>query len=382
MSDASIARKTALVGIGTSDFSYLYRNLDPERTREELAVLALKEALDDAGLAKSDIDGLVVGGSPEYHSFMFRSGLQDVRYLAHYPIAGRLCPIALGQAAMAIEHGMCNYVAMFNSVNFRSAARSFGAPSEGTGDLYDSVFGMASPGAFYSLAFTRYQQLYGGTEEELGAIAVAFRKHASMNPRAVMQNPITIDDYMSARYIAKPLRLFDYCLVNDGAVCYILTSADRAKDLKQPPVHVGGFGMRTSIREEYASEDFWEAACATMKKDVMGPLGLTTRDIDSVEMYDNFSLSLLWGLEGFGFAPKGEGLQWIQNGRIELGGELPVNTSGGMLSEAYLQGWNNHAESVRQLRGQAGERQIPNCKTILYYGLSVVPTASVLFAAD
>ena len=224
-------------------------NLDPERTREELAVLALKEALDDAGLDKSDIDGLVVGGSPEYHSFMFRSGLQDVRYLAHYPIAGRLCPIALGQAAMAIEHGMCNYVAMFNSVNFRSAARSFGAPSEGTGDLYDSVFGMASPGAFYSLAFTRYQQLYGGTEEELGAISVAFRKHASMNPRAVMQNPITIDDYMSARYIAKPLRLFDYCLVNDGAVCYILTSADRAKDLKQPPVHVGGFGMRTSIRE-------------------------------------------------------------------------------------------------------------------------------------
>ena len=186
MSDASIARKTALVGIGTSDFSYLYRNLDPERTREELAVLALKEALDDAGLEKSDIDGLVVGGSPEYHSFMFRSGLQDVRYLAHYPIAGRLCPIALGQAAMAIEHGMCNYVAMFNSVNFRSAARSFGAPSEGTGDLYDSVFGMASPGAFYSLAFTRYQQLYGGTEEELGAIAVSFRKHASINTRAVM----------------------------------------------------------------------------------------------------------------------------------------------------------------------------------------------------
>ena len=114
----------------------------------------------------------------------------------------------------------------------------------------------------------------------------------------------------------------------------------------------------------------------------MGPLGLTTKDIDSVEMYDNFSLSLLWGLEGLGFAPKGEGLQWIQNGRIELGGELPVNTSGGMLSEAYLQGWNNHAESVRQLRGQAGERQIPNCKTILYYGLSVVPAASVLFAAD
>lgn len=378
MSDRDIANKTAIVGIGTSDFGELYRNLDPERTKEELAIAALKEALEDAGLNKENIDGLVVGGAPEYHSFMFRSGLTDMRYLGHYPIAGRLCPIALGQAAMAVHHGMADYVALFNSVNFRSEARKFGAPSAGTGDLYDSVFGMASPGAFYALAFSRYQSLYGGTEKDLSAISVAIRKHASMNPRATMRNRITNEDYMQARYIAKPLRLFDYCLVSDGAVCYIVTTAERAKALKQPPVYIGGFGMKTSIREQYVSETFWQDSCASIKQDVMGPLGLSTKDIDGVGVYDNFSLSVLWGLEGFGFAPIGEGLQWIQNGRIETGGELPVNTSGGMLSEAYLHGWNNHAEMVRQLRGQAGQRQIPDCHNMLYWGLSVVPTGSVL----
>ena len=111
----------------------------------------------------------------------------------------------------------------------------------------------------------------------------------------------------------------------------------------------------------------------------MDPLGVGTEDIDSVQVYDNFSVSVLWGLEGFGFAPKGQGLEWIQDGRIELGGELPVNTSGGMLSEAYLQGWNQHAESGRPLRGLAGPRQVPDCQRILYWGLSALPSASLLY---
>jgi len=381
MSDRDIASKTAIVGIATSDFGALYRGLDAERTREELAVQVLKEALDDAGLKKSDIDGLVVGGAPEYHSFMYRAGLQDVRYLAHYPIAGRMCPIALGTAAMAVHHGLANYVALYNSVVMRSSQTKFGAPSSG-GDLYDTLYGMASPGAFYALAFTKYQSMFGGTEEDLGAIAVAIRKHASMNPRATMRDPITVQDYIQARYIARPLRLFDYCLVSDGAVCYIVTTVERARALKQKPVLIGSFGMRTSIREQYVSEDFWYGACQSLRKDVFDPLGLQPGDIDGVQVYDNFSLSVLWGLEGFGFCKRGEGLHYAQGGRIQVGGELPVNTSGGMLSEAYLHGWNNHAESVRQLRGQAGPRQIEDCRAILYWGLSVVPSADILLRAE
>ena len=381
MTDKALAGQTAIVGIATSDFHELYKTRDPERTKEELAIHVLREACDDAGIDVSQIDGLVVGGNQFYEPFAYRSGLTDVRFLAGYPSAGRMCSVALIHAAMAVHHGLANYVAMFNSVTFRSQAQVFGGgPTQG--DLYDSIYGMASPGAQYSLAFTRYQHLYGGTERELGAIPVAFRKHASMNPKAVMQKPFTIDEYLEARYVARPLRLFDYCLVNDGAVLYIVTSTERAKDLKHTPVLIQGAAERATIREQYVDPEFWAEACESMRRDLLDPLGVGLGDIDALQAYDNFSVSALWGLEGFGFAPRGEGLQWVQDGRIELGGEYPMNTSGGMLSEAYLQGWNNHAEMVRQLRWEAGERQVPNCRNILYWCLSAVPNASLLARGD
>ena len=189
---------------------------------------------------------------------------------------------------------------------------------------------------------------------------------------------MTIEDYLAARYIAQPLRLFDYCLVNDGAVAYVVTTAERARDLAHPPVLIAGTAGRANFREWYVDLGFWDEACRSMKADLFDPLGVTTDDIDCLQVYDNFSVSVLWGLEGFGFAPKGQGLEWVQGGRIALGGELPVNTSGGMLSESYLQGWNQHAEAVRQLRGQAGERQVPDCDWSLYWCLSALPGASLL----
>lgn len=385
MSDAEFAGKTAIVGIGSSDFRSLYRNPDPERTRERMAIEAIRDALDDAGLERDQIDGLVTGGTDHYEPVAYRAGLTDVRFVNDYPSAGRMCPIALMHAAMAVEHGLANYVVLFNSVAFRSRQVKFGASSggwTGKGLLYDSIYGMASPGAQYSLAFTRYQHLYGGTEEQLGAVAVAFRKHARMNPQAIMQAEMTIDDYLAARYVARPMRLFDYCLVNDGAVAYIVTSTERARDLRQKPVLIAGTAEKANFREWYVDPDFWTEACSSMRRDMLEPLGVGPADVDSLAVYDNFSPSVLWGLEGFGFTPRGEALKWIQGGRIELGGELPINTSGGMLSEAYLQGWNQHAESVRQLRGQAGERQVPDCRRILYWGLSALPSASLLYTDD
>ncbi|MEE9284854.1 MAG: thiolase family protein [Dehalococcoidia bacterium] len=381
MSDKAISRKTAIVGIGSSDFRELYQHRDPERTGEELAVQVVKEAIDDAGLKLSDIDGLITAGVGFYEPFGFRSGLKDVRFLTEYPSGGRMCAVALAHAAMAVHHGLANYVVMFNSVVFRSAGARFGGgPAQG--NLYDAISGMASPGALYALAFTRYQHQYGGTEEALGEIAVAVRNHGALNPIATLQERITIEDYMQARYIARPLRLFDYCLINDGAVAYIVTTAERAKDLRRPPVLIASFAEQAALREQYVAEDFWHQACQSLRADLLDSIGLTIQDIDSVQVYDNFSLSILWGLEGFGFAPRGQGLDWVKGGRIALGGECPVNTSGGMMAEAYLQGWNNHAEAVRQLRGEAGERQVPNCRTILYWCLSAVPGGTVLTRGD
>ncbi|MCH8283665.1 MAG: thiolase family protein [Chloroflexi bacterium] len=383
MSDKAICEKTAIVGIGSSDFRALYAERDPERTAEDLAVAAVRDALDDAGLKRDDIDGLITAGVGHYEPFGFRSGLKDVRFLADYPSGGRMCAIALAHAAMAVHHGLANYVVMFNSVVFRSAGARFGGgPAQGggppQGNLYDAIAGMASPGALYALAFTRYQHLYGATEEQLGEIAVAIRNNSVLNPIASLQQHITIDDYMQSRYVARPLRLFDYCLINDGAVAYIVTTAERAKDLRHPPVYIASFAEQATLREHYVAEDFWYDACGSMRADLLDSIGLSIQDVDSVQVYDNFSVSVLWGLEGFGFAPRGQGLDWLKGGRIALGGELPVNTSGGMMAEAYLQGWNNHAEAVRQLRGEAGERQVPNCRTILYWCLSAVPGGTVL----
>ena len=203
-----------------------------------------REPFKTPALQKEQIDGLVMTGVPRYEPFMFRTGLRDVRFLALHPPSGRMAAIALAHGCMAIHSGMANYVVLFHSVNFRSRKASFGGvevpvPASQMGDLYDLAFGMTSPGAFYALALSRYLAEYGGTEEQLGEIAVTIRRHASLNSKAIMREPYSLSDYLESRYISRPLRLYDYCLVNDGAVAYILTTRERARDLRQPPVLVG-----------------------------------------------------------------------------------------------------------------------------------------------
>ena len=145
---------------------------------------------------------------------------------------------------------------------------------------------------------------------------------------------------------------------------------------------IGGIATRANVRPWYAAEDFWADACQSMKRDLLDANGVGLADIDCLQVYDNYSPSVVWALEGLGFAPPGEGLGWLAGGRIAPGGELPVNTSGGMLSEAYLQGWNLHVEAVRQLRGEAGSGQVPGCERVLYVGLSAIPGASLLVRAS
>jgi acetyl-CoA acetyltransferase len=386
VTDRALWGRTAIVGIGESDYADVYRG-EP-RTKIDLAIEAAKRAIADAGIAKGDVDGLVVGGMAMYDPFMYRTGLQDVRFLSHYPLAGRLCPQALAQAVMAVHHGMANYVLLFNAVNFKSGGQRFGGDTTAyddmgmgrIGPMYDLAYGMTSPGAQYALLWSRYLHLYGGTDTDLAAVAMSTRQWASMNPNATFQDPLSLEEYVGAPYIAEPLRRFDYCLVSDGCAAYVVTATERAKDSPQPPVLVGSLASRANVRPYYASEDFWTSACESLKRDLFAPADITLEDIDMLQIYDNFSPAVIWALEGLGFVPRGEGLKWVQEGRCAPGGELPVNTAGGMLSEAYLQGWNAHVEAVRQLRGEAGHRQIVDCHHALYIGLSAVPGATLLFA--
>lgn len=384
MTISPLRNKTAIVGVGGSDYAALYRTTDPSRNGVTLGIEALKYALDDAGLDISDVDGLICSGvtpnPAHYQHFAYRAGLRDARYLIPYIQSGRLCGAIIAHAAMAIDAGLADCVACIYSTVARSTRNRFDRGA----DLYDSAFGMASPGAQYAMLFSRYLEKHGyrGKEHLQAAVPIAFRKHAALNPVATMRNPITVEDYLRAPYVARPLRRLDYCLISDGSVCVIMTSADRARNLKKPPAYVTAFAHHGTLWEPYvpplAPQAQYFSYAERMMAEILQRSGMSRRDISSFQVYDNFTPDVLWSLEGAGFCKQGEALEWVQGGRIELGGELPMNTSGGMMSETYLQGWNNLAEAARQVRQEAGSRQIKDCNAVLYACLAGVSNMLLL----
>src|SRR5690606_20425098 len=208
------------------------------------------------------------------------------------------------------------------------------------------------PGAFYALMMQRHRHLYGTSEEQLAAVPMTFRRHASLNGNAVMRTPFTLEEYLASRYIVEPLHLLDYCLINDGGVAMIITAAEAAADHPKPPVYVLGAAQTGQlVGSDVPPEDFWAEAISEVGRRVLRIADRTRDDVDALMIYDNFSPNVLFALEGLGYCKPGESGDFVQDGRIGLGGELPINTSGGHLSESYMQGWGLNVEAVRQLRG-------------------------------
>jgi acetyl-CoA acetyltransferase len=367
----------SVVGVGATDYRDDYRceagraanKGSGARDSYQLAARSLRRALADGGLHKSQIDGLCVGGPIRVERASELFGINP-----SWAIAAD-APRAIIQATQAINAGLCNTVACIYGNAQRSQNVQYGGGKAMGGStalsyVYYAPWGMTSQGALYAMMFKRHQLTYGTAEEQLGAVPVAFRKHASLNPNAVMGEPLTVAEYLDSPYIAEPLRLLDYCLVNDGGVTLIIQRADRAKHSKQTPVNVSGFGWSglsvdaTQLRPRL--KDFYYPAHRAVAAQVYPMCGYGPRDIDVYGTYDSFSAHLLFSLEGFGFCPEGDAGSWIQNGRIEIGGELPCNTSGGMLSESYMQGWNHQVELVRQLRGGLGVRQVTGANIAQY----------------
>ena len=237
-----------------------------------------------------------------------------------------------------------------------------------------------SPGA--ALVARRYFERYGANSRQLAAVPVAFRKHASMNPAAIMREPYSVDDYEASRYVCEPLHLLDYCLMNDGASCVIVTTAERARDLKKPPVYISGMQGLPGGHEEFiwAYPGFGVAQQSVFDYEaglqaVYKMAGITHNDVDALFTYDAFSILAWIALERFGFCKTGEAAAFTQDGRIEVGGALPMNTNGGLLSEAHIMAWNHHVEIARQLRGECGPRQVKDCEIIQWanaYGDSLI----------
>ncbi|WP_445189287.1 thiolase C-terminal domain-containing protein [Pseudonocardia sp. Cha107L01] len=359
----------SVAGIGTTDYGAL------GRTADDLAGEALRAALDDAGLAVTEIDGLLTHRVDSYECLAAEHGL-DPRWTAQLPPEGRMTGPAIQLAATAIREGLCHTVAVVYGNDGRTRGATYGAGKSGStaaGEGYGSTpaltapYGLTSPGAFSALMLQRHRHLYGTSDEQLGTVATTFRTHAGRNPQALRRQPLTLEDYLASRYIVEPLRILDYCQINDGGVALVLTSADRARDLPKRPVHVLGAAQRARLTgSDLPPEDFWASALSEVGNAVRHAADRDRADVDALMAYDNFSPNVLFTLEGLGWCKPGEAGQWMADGRIGLGGELPCNTSGGQLSEGYLQGWGLVVEAVRQLRGECGARQVPGARTIQY----------------
>jgi acetyl-CoA acetyltransferase len=364
---SSLSDKVAIVGVGASPQGKL-----PGSTPLSLGVTAFRLALEDAGLDKGAIDGLLTmpgTTAPEGALNYLRVGETlgiDPRYTGSMTMGGGTCGALIQNAALAIEAGMADYVACVFGDTARTGNYRFGKAS-GWGDSW-GIWGMYGAAANSAMAASRHMALYGTTSRQLAEVAVACRKHASMNPNAVMREPITVDDHQNSRWVVEPFHLLDCCLISDGGVCVILTSAERARDLRKKPVLISGMGQAYTTRN-LEREDWWYVP---HQKDALRRAyemaGVGPKDIDVAQLYDNFTMSVLLWLEHGGFCGVGEAGPFVEGGRIQLGGELPVNTAGGNLSESYMEGWLHVVEGVRQMRGEGGERQVTNAGTCLVTG--------------
>jgi len=380
--------QASIVGIGKTDWSADWRAIREGQIRFDqygYAAQALLSALDDAGLRRGDIDGLIVGQSTAYERTAEVLGL-DVRWGDQADAS-----TALLKAVAAIQSGMANTVALVYGNNQRSGKVQYGGPQAMGGDLflsyvYHAPWGLTSQGALYALTANAYMHDSGMREADLGRVAVAQRGWAGLNPEAILRKPITLEDYLAADYICEPLRLYDYCMVNDGGVALIVTSADRATRLAARPVHIKGYGRHDLNRDATSLAPrltgFYRDAQRRAGEASFAMAGVSQRDIDVFSVYDSFSMHVVLALEGYGYCGHGEAARFLAEQGIGPGGRLPTNTSGGHLSDSYMQGWGHYVECVRQLRQQAGARQVAGARHAHYTSDIAGKAVSIILAAQ
>jgi acetyl-CoA acetyltransferase len=361
-----------VVGVGNTSYGNF-----PETDAYGLGIEALNKALDDAGLTLDDVDGMIVNRIPSYERFSEMIGLRNQTFGLQLPASGRMSAVSVMTAAAALASGQAKCIALVYGNNGRSVRDTYG----GGETTAWAPWGFTSPGARHAMMFRRHMELYGTTSEQLAHIATAFRGHATLNPDAVMRKPISIAEHQSSRFIAEPLRLLDYCLINDGGVALILTTADRAKDMRKKPVHISAMGRQDDYVDSTlftASDDLWYTPLSRIAAHIYDDAGVSRADVDALMVYDNFTPTVVFSLEGMGFCKRGEGGPFAEEGHLALGSDLPTNTSGGHLSESYMQGWALIGEAVRQARGECGERQVVDCRVVQYICATTI-CASIIF---
>lgn len=376
--------QACIVGVGTSDAFGFSLGKSPLALQTE----ALRAALDDCGLDKTAIDGVATShGAPrgvDYEEFVLAAGL-DVRWASQMWSHGRWAAATITDAALAVTAGLADCVAVADTT---TTARGYGRhlsrlgggnAAEGLRDVGGGhgewdIHGLDTPGAATALTAQAYMDAYGATADNLADIALAFREHANANPMAIMRDKkMTRISYFDEPVIAGPFRRADYCLSNEGSVCLIVTTRERARDLPTEPAVIAGMAGIRASRDDYVLFARPGLGVGIQRRRpfavldepaVYGMAGVRRTEISGLYIYDSFGSNLWMVLERFGFCGEGEAAHYVRETGISLGSALPVNTNGGLMSEAHLSGYGHIVEMVRQLRGHAGQRQIEKAAAV------------------
>lgn len=361
----------AIAGLGITEMGRVYGKNAFGFARE-----ALQLAVADAGIGLGDVDGLLINSPGDLNVYLQRwLGLRNTKLLADYQSFGSSAGAMIQYAGMAVSAGMADVVAcVFADAPLKEgvgAGAAYGSrrPSlKGFASLQASV-GYVGANPRYAMAARRHMLTYGTTEDHFGSVAVQQREWAAMNPMAQMREPITLADHHASRWIAEPLRLLDCCLVSNGAVCVLVTSAERARTLQQPPVYVHGWGQAHPGLVQERGCRFGEVTGAVESgQRAFSMAGLSVADVDVCEIYDCYTYTVIVSLEDYGFCEKGEGGHYVASGVLRPGGALPTNTGGGQLSSYYMWGMTPLSEGILQARGTAGERQVAKHDVVLVSG--------------
>ena len=367
----NIRDKCAIAGVGYTKYSKA-----SGVTVLELATDACRRAAADAGMPPDEIDGIVsfhfVDSVPSM-AVATALGLADPQYVVEFSSGGNAANLVTLTAAAVISAGLAKNVLCFRAMNGRSGFRLGGGRQLAAHGVtqYPAPFGWITYPQAMAMWCRAHMNKYGTTKEQLGAVATTVRENAVLNERAMLRKPLAMDEYLNARRIVDPFGLYDICLESDGACAVLVTGAERARDLRKRPVYImgGAYGGGPHQGEDLFDAIRWtdlaENFTPYIAKALWKSAGIGPQDVDIAEIYDCFTYSPIMALEGLGFCKPGEGGPFVASGAIRRDGALPLNTHGGLLSEAYIHGLNHVVEAVEQLRGESGARQVAGAEIAL-----------------
>lgn len=356
-------RTAAITGVGYTEFTK-----KSGRTVLDLANEAATAAMADAGISASEVDGIssfmVMGDSVTSEAVATSLGLPALRYVMDFQQGGQSPSWLVQLAAMAVQQGYADNILVFRALNGRSGKRLSSGFSSGSGQ-YRVPVGYDAYMMYIAMWANRYLQEVGGSQEDLGAVAMAQRVYAQGNERAIQRDPLDWDAYLASPWVVEPFRMADCTSEIDGACAVLVSSLDRARDLAKPPVVIAGGSYATSARpgldigDQLLVDDYARNFTYQLRDDLYRQAGISASDVDFAELYDCFSSAVLMSMEGLGLCGLGEAGEIVRSGGTALNGRLPVNTHGGLLAEGYLHGMNTVTEAALQIRGDQGARQVP-----------------------